>query len=92
MKILSFVIQIASCERFFSAFGNYITKQRNSLCSSKVHYLTQVKRHVNLLDEKDKIDKNPKRKKKKIIIDPTEREKSNHAMMTLLKRRRLLYM
>ena len=63
MKILSFVVQSASCERLHSAFGNYITKQRNSLSSSKEHYLAQVKRNVNFLDEKDKIDKNSKQEK-----------------------------
>ena len=48
-KILSFIVQSATCERLFSTFGNFMTKKRNRLSSKKMHFLTQVKRKVNKL-------------------------------------------
>ena len=74
-KILSFVVQSATCERLFSSFGNLITKQRNCLSSQNAHYLMQVKRNVKILEENMELSQEKKKQKKKIIIDPTERKK-----------------
>ena len=46
-KILSFIVQTATCKRLFSSFGNFITKKRNHSASDKAHYLTQMKREEN---------------------------------------------
>lgn len=50
--ILTIVVQTATCERLFSAFGLFATKKRNKLHSKKVHYLAQVKRSVATEGEK----------------------------------------
>ena len=76
-KLLSFVVQSASCERLFSSFGNLITKDRNRLSSENAHYLTQVKRNVKIFEENTEFSNEKKKKKKKIFIDPTERKKTN---------------
>ena len=76
-KILSFVVQSASCERLFSSFGNLITKHRNCLSSENAHYLTQVKRNVQIFEENKEFSYEKKKKKKKIFIDPIERKKLN---------------
>ena len=76
MKILYFVVQTATCERLFSAFGNFITKQRNRMHSKTTHYLTQVKRSVADLDANEVMCDGGKEKKLQ-ILDPTERERRN---------------
>ena len=76
-KLLSFVVQSASCERLFSSFGNLITKDRNRLSSENAHYLTQVKRNVKIFEENTEFSNEKKKKKKKIFIDPTERKQTN---------------
>ena len=74
-KLFSFAVQSATCERLFSSFGNLITKQRNRLSSENAHYLTQVKRNVQIMEESMESNRTKNKKKKKIVIDPTERKK-----------------
>ena len=75
-KILSFIVQTATCERLFSSFGNFITKKRNRLALEKAHYLMQIKREVNRLDDKEEgiatTNSNSKR-----LIKSTEYKKIN---------------
>jgi len=76
-KVLSFIVQTATCERLFSAFWNFITKKRNRLSSDKAHYLTQVKRQVNRLDEIDE-NRNIYLTKKVRMVKSTEYKKLDH--------------
>jgi len=73
-KLLSFIVQTATCERLFSTFGNFVTKKRNRLSSENIHFLTHVKRKVNQLDDKEKFSEDANKKKKKRLIRATEYE------------------
>ncbi len=67
--------QSATCERLFSAFGNFKSKMRNRLSTTKMHYLAQVKRNVQLKGEQETIIRN--KGKSSRILSPDERPKIN---------------
>ena len=71
--MISLEPQSAMCERLFSAFGNFKSKKRNRLSSTKMHYLAQVKRNVQVMDEIEcRVSYG---EKKNCTLNPDERQK-----------------
>ena len=72
MFVLSLAVQSATCERLFSAFGNFSTKRRNRLHSKKVHMLAKIRREVLVMDEKEGAVSTEKKVR---VVDAAERPK-----------------
>ena len=73
IRMISLEPQSATCERLFSAFGNFKSKKRNRLSSTKMHYLAQVKRNVQVMDEIEcQVSYGEKKNR---ILNPDERPK-----------------
>lgn len=85
LKVLSAVVQSATCERLFSSFLWFHSKRRNRLAAKKVFYSSEAKRSVQHKDEEEELaelnpqclnrEKVKKRKTRLCLVNPEERTK-----------------